>query len=87
MAIYHFSAKVIGRAAGRSAVGAAAYRSGSALIDERLGIVQDFSDKDDVIHSEVLLPKARPSGCSTAPRYGTRWRRSRSAATRSWRAR
>jgi MobA/MobL family len=43
MAIYHFSAKVIGRAAGRSAVAAAAYRSGSRLRDERLDRDHDFA--------------------------------------------
>ena len=36
VAIYHFSAKVIARASGRSAVAAAAYRSASALPDDAL---------------------------------------------------
>ncbi|MFN3435863.1 MAG: MobA/MobL family protein, partial [Sphingomonas sp.] len=56
MAIYHFSAKVVSRANGSSAVASAAYRSGSELFDERLGRHHDFSNKADVIHSEVLLP-------------------------------
>ena len=56
MAIYHFSAKVISRAAGSSALAAAAYRSASRLADERLGRDHDFSRKPGVIHSEVLLP-------------------------------
>ena len=60
MAIYHFSVKVISRAEGRSAVAAAAYRSASALQDERLGRIHDFTGKDDVIHSEVLLPSGAP---------------------------
>ena len=55
MAIYHFSAKVISRANGSSAVAAAAYRSASELEDERLGRAHDFSRKEDVIHSEVML--------------------------------
>jgi hypothetical protein len=37
MAIYHFSAKVISRANGSSAVASAAYRSASELHDDRLG--------------------------------------------------
>ncbi|WP_267382417.1 MULTISPECIES: Ti-type conjugative transfer relaxase TraA [unclassified Sphingomonas] len=57
MAIYHFSAKVISRANGSSAVASAAYRSASELFDERLGRHHDFSNKADVIHSEVLLPE------------------------------
>ncbi len=60
MAIYHLSAKLISRSAGRSAVGAAAYRSGGVLLDERQGMEHDFSAKDDVIHSEVMLPEGAP---------------------------
>ncbi len=60
MAIYHFSAKVISRASGSSAVAAAAYRSASRLHDERLGRDHDFSRKGGVVHSEVLLPDGAP---------------------------
>lgn len=60
MAIYHFSAKVISRANGSSAVASAAYRSASELHDARLGRAHDFSNKASVIHSEVLLPKDAP---------------------------
>ena len=57
MAIYHLSIKVISRAAGRSAVAAAAYRSADRLRDERLDRDHDFSNKSGVVHSEVLLPE------------------------------
>lgn len=60
MAIYHFSVQVIGRAAGRSAIAAAAYRSASRLRDDRLGRDQDFSAKRGVVHSEVMLPENAP---------------------------
>jgi len=60
MAIYHFSVQVIGGAAGRSAVAAAAYRSASRLRDDRLGRDQDFSAKRGVVHSEVMLPENAP---------------------------
>lgn len=60
MSIYHFSAKVVSRANGSSAVAAAAYRSASELHDERLGRNHDFSNKAGVIHSEVMLPKGAP---------------------------
>jgi Ti-type conjugative transfer relaxase TraA len=60
VAIYHFSAKVISRSSGRSAVAAAAYRSASALLDEHVARTHDFSDKADVIHSEILLPDGAP---------------------------
>ena len=60
MAIYHFSAKVVSRANGSSAVASAAYRSASELFDERLGRDHDFSNKAGVIHSEVMLPEGAP---------------------------
>ncbi len=60
MAIYHFSAKVMGRGTGRSAVASAAYRSASRLHDERLGRHHDFTNKAGVVHSEVMLPEGAP---------------------------
>src|SRR6266852_197217 len=69
VAIYHFTAKVIRRSHGRSAVAAAAYRSASAFTDQRQGQSFDYSDKSDVIHSEILLPDGAPaSNCGTRPR-------------------
>jgi len=60
MAIYHFSAKMISRASGSSALAAAAYRSASRLHDQRLDRQHDFSNKAGVVHSEVLLPDGAP---------------------------
>lgn len=60
MAIYHFSIQVIGRASGRSAVAAAAYRAGERLHDERLDRDHDFTNKPGVVHSEILLPEGAP---------------------------
>ena len=64
MAIYHFSAKVISRAAGSSALASAAYRSASRLHDQRLDRYHDFSNKAGVVHSEVLLPDGAPEHLS-----------------------
>ncbi len=60
MAIYHFSAKVVSRGGGSSAVAAAAYRSAGRLYDERLDRHHDFSNKTGVVHSEVMLPEGAP---------------------------
>src|SRR5690606_37889882 len=68
MAIYHFSAKVISRASGSSALAAAAYRSASRLHDERLDRHHDFSNKAGVVHSEVLLPDGAPEHLGTRER-------------------
>ena len=60
MAIYHLTAKVIGRASGRSSVAAAAYRSAERLRDERQGIEHDYSRKGGVVHTEILAPDNAP---------------------------
>ncbi len=56
MAIYHLSAKPIGRGAGRSATGAAAYRAGDRIRDERTGLDFDYTHKTGVLHAELILP-------------------------------
>src|SRR3546814_12121812 len=61
MAIFHLSVKVISRAAGRSAVAAAAYRAGERLHDERLDRDHDFRAKSGVEHSEIMLQIGRES--------------------------
>jgi Ti-type conjugative transfer relaxase TraA len=68
MAIYHFSAKVISRANGSSALAAAAYRSASRLHDQRLDRHHDFSNKAGVVHSEVMLPDGAPEHLSDRER-------------------
>lgn len=60
VAIYHFSAKIISRSTGRSAVAAAAYRSAARLFDERTEQPFDYSRKTGVLHSEILLPDGAP---------------------------
>jgi Ti-type conjugative transfer relaxase TraA len=57
MAIYHCSMKPIARSAGRSAVAAVAYRTASRLLNERDGLVHDFTGKRGVEHCEIVLPE------------------------------
>ena len=57
LAIYHCSMKPIARASGRSAVASAAYRAGVCLTNERDGITHDFTRRDGVEHSEIVLPE------------------------------
>ncbi|WP_206531661.1 Ti-type conjugative transfer relaxase TraA [Affinirhizobium pseudoryzae] len=56
MAIYHLSAKPISRSSGRSAVASAAYRCAARLLNERDGVVHDFTRKGGVEHCEIVLP-------------------------------
>ena len=43
MSIYSASVKTISRSAGRSATAAAAYRTGKEVIDERTGVIFDYT--------------------------------------------
>ncbi|NRF95789.1 MobA/MobL family protein [Paenibacillus frigoriresistens] len=60
MAIYHFSAQVASRSAGRSAVAMAAYRSGERLTDERTGELKHY--KRDAKPETVILAPAQSPG-------------------------
>lgn len=61
MASYHFSVSVIGRASGRSAVAAAAYRAGEKLKNERDGELHDYTKKRGVLASGIELPDGAPA--------------------------
>ena len=61
MAIYHFHAKMVHRNKGQSTVAAAAYRSGSRLLEESTGITHDYTHKRGVEHSEILAPADAPA--------------------------
>jgi ATP-dependent exoDNAse (exonuclease V) alpha subunit len=56
MAIYFLNLKTFGRSNNSSAVSAAAYRSGERIRDERTGKTYDHTDRQDVMHKEILLP-------------------------------
>ena len=59
-AFYHFSMKIISRGKGKSAVSAAAYRSGQKLTNEYDGLTHDYTRKGGVVHTEILLPEHAP---------------------------
>lgn len=88
MAIYHLNTHTIGRAAGHSAVAAAAYRSASKLVDERTGEVFDFTRKGGVLSAEIVTPAGVP-----VPERGALWNAAEAAekrkdarVAREWRA-
>lgn len=57
MAIAFARVSIHTRSKGHSAIAAISYRAGIKLVDQRTGLTHDFSDRDDVVFSEVLLPK------------------------------
>lgn len=63
VAIFHLSVKTISRSlkgGKRTATAAAAYRSGTAIPDERSGEVFDYTRKRGVASAELLLPVGAP---------------------------
>ncbi len=61
MAIFHFSAQMISRGAGRSAVAAAAYRAGDRLHDAHTGLDHDFTRRADVRYAVLVTPDDAPA--------------------------
>lgn len=56
MAIAFARVSIHSRSKGHSAVAAISYRAGLKLCDERTGITHDYSNRKDVVFSELLLP-------------------------------
>jgi ATP-dependent exoDNAse (exonuclease V) alpha subunit len=56
VAVYFLHMKTFGRANGSSAASAVAYRAGERIRDERTGKTYDHSDRQDVMHKEIVLP-------------------------------
>lgn len=61
MAIFHFSAQMISRGAGRSCVAAAAYRTGTRLHDAHTGLDHDFTRRADVREAVIVTPDEAPA--------------------------
>jgi hypothetical protein len=56
MAIFRLQITSIVRGSGQSSVGAAAYRAGERIRDDRTNELYNHSRRKDVTHSEILLP-------------------------------
>jgi ATP-dependent exoDNAse (exonuclease V) alpha subunit len=60
VAIYRFSAQVIGRSSGRSATAAAAYRAGVEIVDVRTGELHDYTRRSGVDAAFIVAPESAP---------------------------
>jgi hypothetical protein len=74
MGIFYMNVNIIGRSSGRSATGAAAYRSGQALKSaayrsggelSNAGTVHDYTKKKGIVYSEIMLPDNAPRSIKT----------------------
>ena len=64
IAIYHCNIGIVSRGKGKSAVAAAAYRSGEKITNEWDGMTHDYTRKRGVVHTEILLPPHAPPSFS-----------------------
>lgn len=60
VAMYHLSIKNLNRKQNQSAVAAAAYRSGERLYNSYNRLIHDFTRKNGIVHTEILLPANAP---------------------------
>ncbi|MDU9006977.1 MobQ family relaxase [Sedimentitalea todarodis] len=61
MASYHLSVKTVKRSVGRTATAAAAYRAGERLSCEREGRVHDYTRKQGIEETFILVPAGAPA--------------------------
>jgi Ti-type conjugative transfer relaxase TraA len=79
VSVYRLSSKSISRGAGQSAVASASYRAGEKLSDERTGQTFDYTRKQNIDHTEIMIPT------SANEKYGDRqtlWNAVEKAETR-----
>jgi len=84
VAVYFLNLRTFGRSSGSSAVSAAAYRAGERIRDERSGKTYDHSDRQDVMHKEIILPSQFAiDEMSWAKDRANLWNTAESAETRA----
>jgi ATP-dependent exoDNAse (exonuclease V) alpha subunit len=83
MALYFLNMKTFGRANGSSAASAIAYRAGERIQDVRTGKTYDHSERQDVMHKEIVLPsKFADEEMAWARDRASLWNAAESAETR-----
>jgi ATP-dependent exoDNAse (exonuclease V) alpha subunit len=83
VAVYFLNLQTFGRSNGSSAVGAAAYRAGERIRDERSGKTYDHTDRRDILHKEIILPdQFAPDDMTWARDRGNLWNSAESAEAR-----
>lgn len=87
MASPHCRIKNFSRSKGQSAVACAAYRSSDKLRDERTGELKDYSRKQGVLHSEIILPQGAPDWAKDREKLWNAVERSEDKSTRPQQAR
>ena len=82
MEFFHAPVQIISRQKGRSAVAAAAYRSGTRIECTWDGRTHDYTRKQHIVYSQIR-PRL-PANSMTVPRYGTASSGTNQSGTISW---
>jgi len=61
IAIYSLNINIKSRGKGQSAIASAAYIAGKRFKNEYDGITHDRTDRNDVVHGEIVLPENAPA--------------------------
>lgn len=77
---YHSTMKAFSRGQGHSATAAAAYRAGLKLVDDRTGLIHDYSKRKGVASVDMLAPDGAPDWCHDPARF---WNANEQAETRA----
>lgn len=67
MPSYHLTVSHFSRSAGQSATAAVAYRGAVRVVDERTGEIHDYTRKQGVLHSELVMPAHEFGGVRDRP--------------------
>jgi len=78
MAIYHLSVKTVSRSTGRSAPAAAAYRTGTRLVNGRDGVTHDYRRRAGIVGHTIVAP----IGCDWAKDRAALWNAAEAAEHR-----
>lgn len=70
MAMFRLQMSSLGRSSGRRATSAAAYRAGERIRDERSGRVYNHTKRDDVLHTQIVLPSVAEAAEHSNPSAG-----------------
>jgi len=71
--------KTVKRSAGHTATAAAAYRSGTKIVDERTGETSDYRRKRGIVSSRIILPDNAPADLAD---HATLWNAAEAAENR-----
>jgi len=82
MALFSYHADFVSRGKGQSATASAAYKNGLALEDPNDGLTKDYTRKEGVLYSGMIVPKNAPTWAKAVPEFIRRLEAAEDKSTR-----